>query len=177
MEYSQKENVTISEYINMIRLKTSVLVAASLGTGALVAGATEKDTSTIYNFGLNMGLAFQLQDDLLDSFGDQEVFGKKIGNDILTNKRTFLVIKAFEKAMGIDLEKLKKYYSGEVYDPLEKINDIIKIFNKLDIRKETQDQINHYHDKAIKYLIDLNVPHERKKVLIEFSDVLMKRDK
>jgi geranylgeranyl diphosphate synthase, type II len=177
VEYSQKENVTISEYINMIGLKTSVLIAASLGIGAIIAGASEHDSDNLYKFGMNLGIAFQLQDDFLDSFGDQDVFGKKIGNDILTNKRTFLVIKAFEKAQDKVLHELKMYFSGIEFDPREKINNIIKIFNKLDIRKETEDQINKYHDMALKYLNDLDVPQKRKKVLIEFSEALIKREK
>lgn len=177
MNYSQKENVSISEYINMIGLKTSALIAASLGIGAIVAGASETDSDILYKFGLNLGLAFQLQDDLLDSFGDQDVFGKKIGNDILTNKRTFLVIKAFEKALGNDLLELKKYFSGDDFDPREKINRIINIFNKLSIRKATEDQINEFYNKALKLLNDITLTEERKKVLIEFSEALMKREK
>jgi len=110
MEYSARDNVTIEEYINMIRLKTSVLIAAALGIGAFIGGASEEESFILYNFGMNLGLAFQLQDDLLDSFGNEQVFGKKIGNDIITNKRTFLVIKAFEKAKGEDLHLLIKYF-------------------------------------------------------------------
>jgi geranylgeranyl diphosphate synthase, type II len=177
LEYSQKENVSISEYLNMIRLKTSVLIAASLGIGALIAGASENDSDTLYNFGLNLGLAFQLQDDLLDSFGDEEVFGKKIGNDILTNKRTFLVIKALETAQGLELLELKKYLSKFDFDPDEKINSVITIFNKLGIREATLDQIKIYHSRAKELIYNLEVPEERKKTLIEFSGALMKREK
>ncbi len=177
MEYAEKDNVSIPEYINMIGLKTSVLIAASLGMGALIAGASEKESDILYNFGMNLGLAFQLQDDLLDSFGDQEIFGKKIGNDILTNKRTFLVIKAFEKAGKEELPELKKYFSDQKFNPDEKINNVIKIFNKLGIKKETQDLINFHHEKAMSYLNELDVPRERKSVLIEFSEELMKREK
>jgi len=177
MEYAEKDNVSIPEYINMIGLKTSVLIAASLGMGALIAGASEKESDILYNFGMNLGLAFQLQDDLLDSFGDQEIFGKKIGNDILTNKRTFLVIKAFEKAGKEELPELKKYFSDQKFNPDEKINNVIKIFNKLGIKEETQDLINFHHEKAMSYLNELDVPRERKSVLIEFSEELMKREK
>jgi geranylgeranyl diphosphate synthase type II len=177
MEYSHKENVSISEYLNMIRLKTSVLIAASLGIGALIAGASEKDADMLYNFGLNLGIAFQLQDDLLDSYGNEEVFGKKIGNDILTNKRTFLVIKAFETAQGIELLELKKYFSNFNFDPAEKINNVISIFNKLGIREATIDQIKLHHTKAKVLINNLEVPKERKKTLIDFSETLMKREK
>jgi geranylgeranyl diphosphate synthase type II len=177
MEYSQKNDVNVSDYINMIGLKTSVLIAASLGIGALVAKVSEEDSATIYNFGYNLGLAFQLQDDLLDSFGNQEVLGKKIGNDILTNKRTFLVIKAFEKAKGNDLLSLQKYFSGEEFDPEEKVSMVLKIFKNLDIKKSTEEQVHHFYTKALSNMADLNSPKERKNVLLEFSASLMKRDK
>jgi len=177
MEYALRENVSISEYINMIRLKTSVLIAASLGVGALIAGAAEKESESLYNFGLHLGIAFQLQDDLLDSFGDQNVFGKKIGNDIITNKRTFLLIRAFEKASGHELMELQKYFSGEEFDAREKIDSVLAVFNKLDIRKETETKINEHHQNALKYLEAINVPVERKEVLMRFSAELMKREK
>jgi geranylgeranyl diphosphate synthase, type II len=177
MEYSERNDVSIPQYINMIRLKTSVLIAASLGIGSIIGGATEKDSTDLYNFGLNIGIAFQLQDDLLDSFGVQDIFGKKIGNDIVTNKRTFLVIKAFEKSKGSDLQNLKKYFSGEQSDPAEKIKQVIKIYNKLEIRKETENLIREYHNKALICLNSLSLAPERKKILIEFADTLMKREK
>ena len=177
MEYAQKDSVTISEYINMIRLKTSVLLAASLGIGSYIGGAPEKEADRMYYFGLNLGLAFQLQDDLLDSFGIQDLFGKKIGNDILTNKRTYLVIRAFEKAKGSDLLILSKYFSGFDFDPDEKIHQVISVFNSLDIKNDTQNQITEFHRKALKYLNEVNLSHERKKILLEFSEELIKREK
>lgn len=177
MEYAQKDSVTISEYINMIRLKTSVLLAASLGIGSYIGGAPEKEADRMYYFGLNLGLAFQLQDDLLDSFGIQDLFGKKIGNDILTNKRTYLVIRAFEKAKGSDLLILSKYFSGFDFDPDEKIHQVISVFNSLDIKNDTQNQITEFHKKALKYLNEVNLSHERKKILLEFSEELIKREK
>jgi geranylgeranyl diphosphate synthase type II len=177
MEYSSKENVSIPEYLHMIGLKTSVLIAASLGIGAIVAGAREKDSTALYNFGMNLGLAFQIQDDLLDSFGDQNVFGKKIGNDILTNKRTFLLIRAFEKARGSDLAELKKYFSENNFDQHEKIVRVISIYDKLEIKRETEARISSLHENALMQLKGLDVPEERKTVLIEFSEELMKREK
>jgi geranylgeranyl diphosphate synthase type II len=177
MEYSIKENVSISEYINMIRLKTSVLIACSLGIGALVAGASEKDSSVLYNFGLHLGLAFQIQDDLLDSFGQQEKFGKKIGNDILTNKRTFLVVNAFEKAKGDDLQELKKYYSSLDFDPTEKINAVTSLFIKLGVKKATEEKIMEHHRIGMEYLSKLDMPNDRKNVLVDFSKSLITREK
>jgi geranylgeranyl diphosphate synthase type II len=177
MEYSMKDNVSISQYINMIGLKTSVLIAASLAIGAIVAGAGEKNTSALYSYGMNLGLAFQLQDDLLDSFGDQEVFGKKIGNDILTNKQTFLAIKSFELAKDKELFALKNYYSGIDFEPQKKIKEVLNIFNKLEIKKITEELIKKYYENALKELDDLDLPVERKSVLFEFSAELFNRDK
>jgi geranylgeranyl diphosphate synthase, type II len=177
MEYSQKESVSIAEYINMIGLKTSVLIAASLAIGAIVAEAPENDSMTLYNFGMNLGLAFQIQDDLLDSFGDQEVFGKKIGNDILTNKRTFLLIKAFEKAEGKNLDALKRYFSDDFTNSTEKINGVLNIFKLLDIKKTTEEQIKHYYNIALEYLTELQLPEKQKKEILRFSAQLMKRIK
>ncbi|MCB8999973.1 MAG: polyprenyl synthetase family protein [Bacteroidales bacterium] len=177
MEYALFENVSIPQYINMIRLKTSVLIAASLGIGAIIGGASDREVESLYDFGLNLGLAFQLQDDLLDSFGDQSVFGKKIGNDILTNKRTFLLIRAFEKAKGQELDELKKYFSGEDFDPDEKIKKILNIFTLLKIKEETGKQIRTYIAEAQKDLEDLPVAAERKQVLSQFSENLLSRKK
>ncbi len=177
MEYSKKENISVSEYVNMIQLKTSVLIAGSLGIGALIAGASDNDTSMLYNFGLNLGLAFQIQDDLLDSFGNEEKFGKKIGNDILTNKKTFLLVKAFETAKGEDLVALRKYFSEEDFDPREKIDSVKLLFNKLDIKKTTENQIMEYNKVGMEYLNKLNVSHEKKRVLTELSQSLLKREK
>ena len=177
MDYSQKNNVTIPEYIHMIGLKTSVLIAASISIGAIIARAKDNDIAALYNFGINLGLAFQLQDDFLDSFGKEEVFGKKIGNDILTNKRTFLLIKAFEVAKGKDLSDLKKYFSGQDFDPQEKITRVINIFTKLGIKNMTETQVQEYYNTAIKYLHTVSLAEERKQVMFEFSAELMKRKK
>ena len=176
MDYSLKKKLTIPEYLEMIGLKTSVLIAASLGIGAIIAGAEKKSSAKIYDFGMNLGLAFQLMDDLLDSFGDQQVFGKKIGNDILTNKKTFLLIKAMERAKGNELERLVELYSGNDFDPEEKINAVIHIFQKLDIRKATELKISEYHMLALSCLEEIDLPSERKCVLRDFSETLMKRD-
>ncbi len=177
MEYSTRQDVTISQYINMIRLKTSVLIAASLGLGALIAGSGEEESEVIYNFGLNLGIAFQLKDDLLDSFGEQEVFGKKIGNDILTNKRTFLLIKAFEKAGEEDRAELKKYFPGEEINPEKKIQGVLQIFDKLGIRKETENEIASYYNKALGFLKVLKIDEHGKKGLEDFANTLINREK
>jgi len=177
MEYAQKQNVTLVEYINMIRLKTSVLIAASLAIGAITGGADKNQINALYEFGLNLGLAFQIQDDYLDSYGDHEKFGKKIGNDILTNKRTFLAIKALENAKGEDLKKLQNYLSGINFDPNEKIKNVLAIYNKYEIGQSALSEINEYHNAGIKLLNELNIPTSRKETLMQFSEQLLKREK
>jgi len=177
MEYALRESVSIPEYINMIRLKTSVLIAASLGIGSLIGGASECDADILYKFGINLGLAFQIQDDYLDSFGDPKIFGKKIGMDILANKRTFLAISAFEKASGKDQEYLKKLFSVIDSDPAEKIQNVLNLYEKYGIRDSAKNKILNLHLSGIEYLNSLNIPAERKKWLLEFSEVLLNRKK
>lgn len=177
MEYAQKKNVTLPEYINMIRLKTSVLIAASLAIGAIAGGADNKQINALYEFGINLGLAFQIQDDYLDSFGDLSKFGKKIGNDILTNKRTFLAIKALEKAKDEDLKKLQNYFSGFSFDPKEKIENVLAIYKKYEIGQAALFGINEYHNDAVKLLNELNIPTSRKVPLMLFSEQLLNREK
>jgi geranylgeranyl diphosphate synthase type II len=176
MNFEQQENVSIRAYLKMVGLKTSVLIAASLKMGAIIAEAAVKDCEDIYAFGYNLGLAFQLQDDLLDTYGDSETFGKAIGNDIVTNKKTFLMIKALELATGHKLKQLKAFLSTKVFDANEKIRAIKEIFDELNIRSITEDRINQYFEKASIYLEGIMVIVERKKVLKDFSRALMGRE-
>jgi len=159
----------------MISLKTSVLIAASAKMGALVAEAEEKDSDLIYKFGYNVGLAFQIQDDLLDVYGDEESFGKKIGNDIVTNKKTFLLIKSLEVASGNRLIHLKTLLSNPDLKFDDKISAVKKIFDKLNIRSIAEKHIDNYFEKALAYLDSVNVPPERKKVLKEYAGDLLIR--
>jgi geranylgeranyl diphosphate synthase type II len=177
MEYSVSESITIPQYLNMIRLKTAVLIASSLSIGALVAEAPEAGINQIYNFGLNLGIAFQLQDDLLDIFGNEEILGKKIGNDIITNKRTYLFIRALEKSDNLQREELSRYYSGINFESQDKIEKVTKIFKSLDIKDETEVQINKHFNIAMEYLDAITIERGRKLVLTEFSEYLMKREK
>ena len=176
MNYETIENITISEYIEMIRLKTSVLIAASLRTGAVIAGAEEKDVSNIYKFGEYVGLAFQLQDDMLDVYGNQDVFGKKVGGDILTNKKTYLYIKALKDAKGKDLDELKQYFSSTDFDPEEKIRVVTEIYNRLGVMDSTISLINEYYKKALTYLDAITVCEDRKIILKKYSDQLTNRN-
>jgi geranylgeranyl diphosphate synthase, type II len=176
MDFEDTDGVSIEEYIEMIRLKTAVLPAACLKLGALFGGASDQDASLIYSFGQNIGLAFQLKDDLLDVYGDQDVFGKKTGNDILTNKKTWLYLRALEKATGKDKELLMHYYSGKNFDGNEKIATITAIYNKLKIREEAEALIQAYYDKAMENLDAIGAADERKSIIRDFALMLKVRN-
>jgi geranylgeranyl diphosphate synthase type II len=176
MNFETRNDVTIPEYIEMIRLKTSVLIAASLKTGAVIAGADEKDVDNIYKLGEYVGLAFQLQDDLLDVYGNQNKFGKKIGGDIVTNKKTYLYIKALQEARGKDLNILQSYFSSNNFDQNEKINAVTEIYNKLGVKDSSVALINEYYDFAAQHLSLLSIDKERKITLKKYIDQLISRN-
>ena len=176
MNYETNDNVSIPEYIEMIRLKTAILIATSLRTGAVVAGADKTDVENIYLFGENVGIAFQLMDDLLDVYGNQEVFGKKIGGDIVTNKKTYLLIKAMNEAKDKDLAELKKYFSSTNFNDEEKIKSVTEIYNKLGVKESTNQLINDYYDKALMCLSKISINDDKKAVLKKYSDQLVTRD-
>ena len=171
MDFELNKSVSISEYIKMIEYKTAELIASSLQLGSLVAGANAKDMDHMYNFGINIGLAFQLKDDLLDVFGSIESFGKQIGGDILSNKKTFLYLKAMQVADTKQKIQLEKLYSGE--DSEKKIELVKDIFTKLNIEKHTVDLMKAYYTKAIKHLDAVNV--QDKSDLRYITDKLMQR--
>lgn len=174
MNYETQEDVSIDEYIEMIRLKTAVLIAAALKIGAIVANASEKDAALIYDFGINIGLAFQLRDDLLDAFGKLEVFGKPIGNDIVTNKKTYLYIMAYHKADDEQKKALDQAFAIEDHE--EKIKTVLDIYDKQEIKRETEKKIDEYFLKSIEYLDAISIPKEQKNMLYAFADNLMKRE-
>ena len=176
MEFEDRIDVSVDEYIHMIELKTSVLIAASLQIGALVGGASEKQAFELYEYGRLLGIAFQLQDDLLDSYGDSKTFGKKIGNDILTNKKTFLMISALENAGPEDQKELRLWLEKKQYDPVQKIREIKKIFDNCRIRELTTTKINDYFRSSLGKLNIINVEDQRKSVLRDFANTLMKRE-
>ncbi len=171
MDFELNKSVSISEYIKMIEYKTAELIASSLQLGSLVAGANAKDMDHMYNFGINIGLAFQLKDDLLDVFGSIESFGKQIGGDILSNKKTFLFLKAMQVADIKQKIQLEKLYSAEASE--KKIELIKGIFTKLNIEKHTVDLMKAYYTKAIKHLDAVNV--QDKSDLRYITDKLMQR--
>lgn len=174
IDFETQKTVSIKEYIKMIKLKTSVLVAAAMKMGAIIANATKKDAKAIYQYGLNLGIAFQLQDDYLDTFGNQEQFGKKIGGDILENKKTYLYLKALEVASPKDKEVLQKWYTSKnKYE--EKIKEVTTLFTKNNIPKLTKKQIQKYTQKAFTCLEKTTLSSEKKEKLIRFGNSLMNR--
>ena len=176
MDFENTDGVSIDEYIEMIRLKTAVLPAACLKLGALFAGASDKDADLIYSFGLNIGLAFQIKDDLLDIYGDEDIFGKRTGNDILTNKKTWLYLRALEKAKGADKELLLHYYSGKNFDVHKKITEITGIYDHLKIREEAEALMLEYNDKAMEDLDSISASDERKVIIRDFALMLKVRN-
>ena len=177
IDFETRNDVTIAEYINMIRLKTSVLVAAALKMGAIVAKAPDKDANLLYEYGLNLGLAFQLQDDYLDTFGDPETFGKQVGGDIIENKKTYLFLKAMELANHDDKQKLQFFYKQKLEENSIKIDEVTRIFERCDIPGLIQKLIQDYTNLSFDSLNQMNISSENKEKLIQFGTFLMARSK
>lgn len=175
MDYERQENVSIADYIEMIRLKTAVLLAASLKTGAIIAGAGDADCNYIYQFGINIGLAFQLKDDLLDVFGVQEKFGKVSGGDIIAGKKTYLYLKALEMA-GSEADAFRKLYSARETDSTQKVMQVKAFFNRMHIETQTRELINDYYQKALRDLSAISLPEEAMESLTEYAAWLMERE-
>jgi len=175
VDFETRNNVTIDEYIKMITLKTSVLVAAALKMGAIVAKADEEQAQHLYNYGLNLGIAFQLQDDYLDTFGDPESFGKQVGGDIIENKKTYLYLKALEVSNPNDKESLLNLYNGQEKNNTEKITTVSTIFRNNNIPEETFKLIEYYTNKAFESLEYLNIHEQQKEGLRVFGENLMSR--
>ena len=172
MNFETREDVKIEEYINMIRLKTSVLLGGSFKIGALVAKANDFEADLIYEFGVNLGIAFQLQDDYLDCFGDPKKFGKQVGGDIISNKKTFMMLKALE----IDSTgELQSRVSQKVFDSEEKVESVKKLYKKLKVDTLAFDLMNQYYTKAIDSLHQIESLEGAKNEVVKFSEYLMKR--
>lgn len=177
IDFEQRNDVTIPEYITMITLKTSVLLAAALEIGAIIGKSNEKDAKNLYEFGKNIGIAFQLQDDILDSFGDPAKFGKKVGGDIVQNKKTYLYLKCLEIAPEQIKDELKQWYSTTSFENEEqKINAVKDIFTKCNIVHHTKLLKEQYYELAIKHLEAVSVATERKSILANFASELFERD-
>ncbi len=175
VDFESRDDVTIPEYLKMIEYKTAVLVAAAMKMGAIIADAPEEETSAIYEFGKNLGIAFQLQDDYLDAFGDPETFGKQVGGDIIENKKTFLFLKSLEYAEKEQREGLLHLYSLKPGDSKTKVETVKSIFIESGAVEEAKKEINQYTQKAFNALCDINIPEKNKHILKEFGENLMKR--
>ncbi len=175
MEFENREFVSEDEYLQMIRLKTSVLLAAALKIGALIGGAGQQDAELLYEFGINLGLAFQLQDDLLDVYGDVHVFGKKPGGDIVANKKTFMLIKALEISSYNERKTLKTLLSDKQIKNEKKIQAVTQIYNKINIKQIVEGRIEQFNQEAIAFLEKVNVDKDKKFELRMLAEKLIKR--
>ncbi len=176
MEFEQRNDVKIGEYINMIRLKTAVVLGGALKIGALIGGAQLNDADLLSSFGEHLGIAFQLQDDILDVYGDPEKFGKQVGGDIISNKKTYLLIKALELADDQQKSELNGWLALKQFDHAEKVNAITTIYNSLDVRQYAEEEMQAYADKAFEALDAINLPEEHKQYLHDFADGLLVRE-
>lgn len=175
MEFENRNDVKEEEYIEMIRLKTSVLLACALKMGAILADASDEDAENLYKFGEQIGLAFQLQDDYLDVYGDTKVFGKEIGGDITSNKKTYMLINAFNHVNDAQRAELQKWVDAKDFDRKEKVAAVTRLYNEIGIDKMAQDKIAYYFEQSKKYLDAVNVPAERKEELAKYAQKMMKR--
>jgi geranylgeranyl diphosphate synthase type II len=176
MEFEERVDVAIHEYINMIRLKTAVVLGGALKIGALIGGAEQKDADLICDFGEHLGIAFQLQDDILDVYGNPEKFGKQVGGDIISNKKTYLLIKALELSKDHRATELNTLLNNKQFDNAEKVKAVTAIYNSLDIRQHAESSMHEYANKAFKALDAINLPDDHKQYLRDFADGLMVRE-
>lgn len=177
MDFETRDNVTVEEYLEMIRLKTAVLIASSLKIGALLANAKQADADLLYEYGINVGLVFQLQDDWLDVYGDPDLFGKKQGGDICANKKTYLLLKATEACESLTLKQLNHWLLKLDFDSEQKIAAVTAIYDKTGVSETTKNLMRSYHDKALIALEKVAIPADQKSTLISFANEVMQRIK
>jgi len=176
MNFESRDDVTVEEYMEMIRLKTSVLIGFSMEMGGLLASVPSSVSDSLYRIGETIGLGFQLKDDLLDVYGDPEKFGKQPGGDILANKKTYLLIKAFEKASGSLLSDLTRWVSATEYDAAEKVKAVTAIYDSLGLKAETEAVISTYFDAAFAEIQSLAISADQKSALVKFMSGLVDRE-
>lgn len=176
MEFERRNEVAEAEYIEMIRLKTAVLLAGSLKIGAILGGASREDAERLYEFGMHIGVAFQLQDDLLDVYGDSAVFGKNIGGDILCNKKTYMLIKALERANQVQRSQLDRWLTVESYVSSEKIKAVTELYNEIGIRVVCESKMREYYTRAMDSLAAVSLMEEKKRALKDLMKHLMYRE-
>lgn len=177
MDFETRNDVVEDEYIEMIRLKTSVLLACALKMGAIMGDAPQGDADLLYQFGEKVGLAFQLQDDLLDVYGDPKVFGKAVGGDIASNKKTYMLINAVNRANDAQRQELMRWIEARQFDRAEKVAAVTRLYDEIGIRQLCEAKINYYFDQARQTLSKVSVPEERKMALRQYTDELLHRDK
>ncbi len=177
MNFEQRNDVSEEEYLDMIRQKTAVLLGFSLEFGAILGGADAESSTALYNFGVNIGIGFQLKDDLLDVYADQEKFGKQVGGDIIVNKKTFLLIKALEKAEGKEKAALLHWLGKEKFEKEEKVRAVTEIYDHLQIKALTEQKMNEYFEAGFAALGQLNVDNSKKNLLKTFAERLIDREK
>ena len=177
MTFETRNDVTEDEYVEMIRLKTSVLLACAMKMGAILADAPQHDVERLYRVGEQLGLAFQLQDDLLDVYGDPKVFGKAIGGDITSNKKTYMLINAVNRANAVQRAELERWISATDFDRAEKVAAVTRLYDEIGIRQLCEEKINYYFQQARQTLTEVNVPDERKQSLSAYMDELLHRNK
>ena len=176
MEFETQQTVSEAQYLNMIKLKTAVLIGFSLELGALLAGASEKDCKSLREFGINIGIGFQLKDDLLDAYADSKKFGKQVGGDIIANKKTFLLIKSQELAKENQRQELQDWISKKKFNKTEKVKAVKAIYDHLAISSLTERKINSYFKKGFSRLKDLDCSAQGKTELIKFTELLIGRE-
>ena len=175
VEFETRNDVTEEEYIEMIRLKTSVLLACALKIGAILAGAPKEDQENLYRFGEQIGLAFQLQDDLLDVYGDPKVFGKNIGGDITSNKKTYMLINAVNRANAKQREELTRWIDAKTFDREEKVRAVTRLYDEIGIRQLCEQKMETCYTLAQQYMTKVQVSEDRKAVLKAYAAAMMKR--
>lgn len=173
MDFEVTQQVSISDYLEMIRLKTAVLLGCSLQLGAIIGGATDENQNDMYAFGMNLGIAFQLQDDILDLYADQDKFGKQVAGDILANKKTYLLLKAIEDADASQKKSLNSLFSESDSDT--KITEAKRLFAELNIREKAENKMKEYYELSLKNLAHLKIESSRKKALQDLAEYLMNR--
>jgi geranylgeranyl diphosphate synthase type II len=177
MTFENRNDVTEDEYIEMIRLKTSVLLACALKMGAILADAPQEDVERLYKVGEQLGLAFQLQDDLLDVYGDPKVFGKTIGGDITSNKKTYMLINAVQRANARQRAELERWITAVDFDRQEKVKAVTQLYDEIGIRQLCEQKINYYFDQARQTLDEVAVPDSSKQALRDYMDDMLHRNK
>ena len=177
MSFETRNDVTEDEYIEMIRLKTSVLLACALKMGAILADAPQADADRMYRLGEQIGLAFQLQDNLLDVYGDPKVFGKAIGGDITCNKKTYMLINAYNRANDKQRAELSRWINAKTFNREVKVAEVTRLYNEIGIRQLCEEKINYYFEQARQTLAQIDVPAERKQALSSYMDELLHRKK